>query len=86
MNRGQKLLMLIPAFNEEAAVAGVVEEVRTVMPGVPVLVVDDCSEDGTIDMAQVGRRESACRCRIIWAWADACRPATGWRSNSATTT
>ncbi len=52
MNRGQKLLMLIPAFNEEAAVAGVVEEVKTVMPGVPVLVVDDCSEDGTIDMAR----------------------------------
>lgn len=47
----KKLLVLIPAFNEEGAVAGVVREVKTVMPGVPVLVVDDCSEDGTIDAA-----------------------------------
>jgi glycosyltransferase involved in cell wall biosynthesis len=42
-----KLLILIPAFNEEGAVASVVEEVRSVMPGIPILVVDDCSEDAT---------------------------------------
>jgi glycosyltransferase involved in cell wall biosynthesis len=42
-----KLLILIPAYNEEGAVGSVVEEVRAVMPGVPVLVVDDCSLDGT---------------------------------------
>ena len=52
MNRDAKLMVLIPAFNEEAAVAGVVHEVNTVMPGVPVLVVDDCSEDGTVDVAK----------------------------------
>jgi glycosyltransferase involved in cell wall biosynthesis len=43
-----KLLILIPAYNEEAAVANVVKEVNLVMPGVPVLVVDDCSTDGTL--------------------------------------
>ena len=42
-----KLLILIPAFNEEGAVGSVVKEVQAVMPGVPVLVVDDCSADGT---------------------------------------
>jgi glycosyltransferase involved in cell wall biosynthesis len=42
-----KLLILIPAFNEEGAVGDVVREVRNVMPGVKVLVVDDCSADGT---------------------------------------
>jgi glycosyltransferase involved in cell wall biosynthesis len=42
-----KLLILIPAFNEEGAVGDVVREVRQVMPGVPVLVVDDCSADAT---------------------------------------
>ncbi len=47
-----KLLILIPAFNEEAAVGGVVKEVHSVMPGVPVLVVDDCSEDGTRGVAR----------------------------------
>jgi glycosyltransferase involved in cell wall biosynthesis len=43
----KRLLILIPAFNEEAAVGGVVQEVGSVMPGAPILVVDDCSEDAT---------------------------------------
>lgn len=47
-----KLLILIPAYNEEGAVGGVVHEVLTVMPGVPVLVVDDCSADATVDNAR----------------------------------
>lgn len=46
------LLILIPAYNEEGAVGGVIEEVHAVMPGVPVLVVDDCSADGTIGIAR----------------------------------
>ena len=48
----KRLLVLIPAFNEEKAVRGVVEEVRTAVPGTPILVVDDCSEDGTRGEAQ----------------------------------
>jgi glycosyltransferase involved in cell wall biosynthesis len=47
-----KLLILIPAFNEEGAVGSVVEEVRSVMPGIPILVVDDCSEDATRHVAK----------------------------------
>ena len=47
-----KLLILIPAFNEEGAIGGVVEEVRSVMPGTPVLVLDDCSADMTIRRAR----------------------------------
>lgn len=47
-----KLLILIPAFNEEGAVGGVVAEVHAAMPGVDVLVVDDCSEDATRNIAQ----------------------------------
>lgn len=45
-------MILIPAFNEEGAVAGVVREVHAVMPGVPVLVVDDCSADATVSVAR----------------------------------
>ena len=41
------LLILIPCFNEEGAVGRVVEETHAVLPGVPVLVVDDCSGDAT---------------------------------------
>jgi len=47
-----ELLILIPAFNEEGAIAGVVEAVKDVMPGVPVLVVDDCSRDATVTLAR----------------------------------
>ena len=42
-----QLLILIPAFNEIGAIAGVIREVRGVMPDAPILVVDDASTDGT---------------------------------------
>ena len=47
-----KLLVLIPAYNEEGAISGVVGEVRGVMPAAPVLVVDDDSKDATIYRAR----------------------------------
>jgi glycosyltransferase involved in cell wall biosynthesis len=47
-----KVLILIPAYNEEGAIGGVVNEVRAVMPGVPILVVDDCSADATLHIAR----------------------------------
>jgi glycosyltransferase involved in cell wall biosynthesis len=50
--RGKRLLILIPAFNEEGAVGGVVTEVRAAVPGTPTLVVDDCSRDATRSQAQ----------------------------------
>ena len=43
----KRVLVLIPAFNEEANVGGVIDEVRAAMPGTPILVVDDCSVDAT---------------------------------------
>ena len=46
------LLILIPAFNEEAAVGDVVHSVRSVVPDVSVLVVDDCSLDDTAGVAR----------------------------------
>jgi glycosyltransferase involved in cell wall biosynthesis len=46
------LLVIVPAFNEEAAIAGVIEDVHRYVPGVPVLVIDDCSLDGTIAAAR----------------------------------
>jgi glycosyltransferase involved in cell wall biosynthesis len=46
------LLILIPAFNEEAAVAAVIKSVRETLPDVPILVVDDCSLDGTVSAAK----------------------------------
>ena len=51
-SKENSLLILIPAFNEEGAVGHVVEEVHRTMPGVPVLVIDDCSVDATAAAAR----------------------------------
>jgi len=47
-----QLLILIPAFNEAGAIAGVIREVHEVLPNVPVLVVDDASRDDTYQRAK----------------------------------
>jgi glycosyltransferase involved in cell wall biosynthesis len=46
------LLIIVPAFNEEGAVGAVVRDVHATLPGVPVLVVDDCSGDSTAGVAR----------------------------------
>ncbi len=51
------LLVIIPAYNEEAAIGEVVREVRAVLPGTPVLVIDDCSVDGTRMLARYAGAE-----------------------------
>lgn len=48
----ESLLVIVPALNEEGAIAGVVRSVREHVPGVPVLVIDDCSSDATIARAR----------------------------------
>jgi glycosyltransferase involved in cell wall biosynthesis len=51
------LLVIVPAFNEEGAIEHVVTSVRREMPGVPVLVIDDCSTDNTIAVARAAGAE-----------------------------
>jgi glycosyltransferase involved in cell wall biosynthesis len=46
------LLVIAPAYNEQDAIAGVVRDVQEHVPGVPILVIDDCSADHTIDRAR----------------------------------
>lgn len=46
------LMILIPAFNEEGAVGSVIKEIRSYHPDLPILVLDDCSADGTRSVAQ----------------------------------
>ena len=47
-----RLLVVLPALNEEESVAGVVAEVRRAQPGADVLVVDDGSTDRTVLRAE----------------------------------
>jgi hypothetical protein len=47
-----KLMVIVPAFNEEEAVGDVVRSVRKVLPGVSVLVIDDFSADATAAVAE----------------------------------
>src|ERR1700682_2226227 len=49
------LLVIVPAFNEEGAVGDVVRSVQQHVPGVPVLVIDDGSGDGTVANARLAR-------------------------------
>lgn len=51
------LLILVPCLNEEAAIAGVVGDIHRELPDVPVLVVDDCSQDATAEVARAAGAE-----------------------------
>ena len=48
----ESLLIIIPCFNEEGAVAHVVTDIRRVLPSAPILVVDDASADATVTVAK----------------------------------
>ena len=48
----ESLLLIVPAWNEEGAIAGVVQSLRRYMPQTPVLVIDDCSSDRTVAIAR----------------------------------
>jgi len=50
--RPDSLLIIVPAFNEEAAVGRVVRSIQVAMPRTPVLVIDDCSIDTTQQVAR----------------------------------
>ena len=46
------ILIIIPAFNEETSIRGVIEAVRTHQPEAQILVVNDGSSDRTAEMAE----------------------------------
>jgi glycosyltransferase involved in cell wall biosynthesis len=51
------LVVVVPAYQEAATIAGVVAGLRAAAPGVPVLVVDDGSTDGTASAAAAAGAE-----------------------------
>ncbi|MCW2668180.1 MAG: glycosyl transferase family 2 [Frankiales bacterium] len=57
-----RVLVVVPCFNEQASVGRVVAEVKTHLPEADVLVVDDCSSDGTLIAAQAAGAEVVSLC------------------------
>jgi len=57
MADNRELIIIIPAFNEEAAIVGVIQGIQQAMPGVPILVLDDSSKDGTVALARAAGAE-----------------------------
>ncbi len=51
----QRILVIIPAFNEEESVGKVIEEVRANLPQVDILVVNDGSTDHTSEKAKASK-------------------------------
>ena len=47
----RRLVAIVPAWNEAGAIAGVVDEVKSVDPTIEVVVVDDASSDDTAEIA-----------------------------------
>jgi glycosyltransferase involved in cell wall biosynthesis len=49
---GQKILVVVPAYNEETRVGKVVRSVKSVLPEATIIVIDDCSTDHTKQEAE----------------------------------
>ena len=78
-------LAIVPARNEEEAVAGVVEELRAFDPELDVVVIDDGSERPHGRSARRRRRAPSSGSRSTSASAAPSRPASSTRSSTATT-
>src|SRR5579863_9351921 len=46
-----RMMVIVPAWNEEGAVGQVVRSVKELLPDIPVLVIDDYSDDSTASVA-----------------------------------
>lgn len=47
-----RISVILPAYNEELAIAGVIDEIRAVVPDADIIVVNDGSTDKTAEIAQ----------------------------------
>ncbi len=65
--KSRRCIVIIPAFNEQKDIGGVVREVRRVS-GFPVLVVDDCSQDETISLARAAGARVIPLSQQLGAW------------------
>ncbi len=52
MNSEKRILIVVPAFNEEAAVGQLITEIKAGYPHLDILVIDDASTDKTAQTAE----------------------------------
>lgn len=52
MSDSEKLLVVVPAFNEEAVLGDTLQDIRTNLPDTDILVVSDASTDATVSIAR----------------------------------
>jgi glycosyltransferase involved in cell wall biosynthesis len=64
----EALLIVLPALNEQRTLAAVVREIKTHWPDACVLVVDDASEDQTVQVARAAGAEVLRLCLRLGAW------------------
>jgi cellulose synthase/poly-beta-1,6-N-acetylglucosamine synthase-like glycosyltransferase len=73
-----RIAVLVPCFNEEAAVATVVADFRKALPSAEIFVYDNNSTDRTIAVARAAgaqvRRCAASAARAKAMWSGACSP------------
>ena len=63
---GFKLSVVIPVYNEERWIREIVRRVRAVPIPKEIILVDDCSTDGTRDDPRRGDRASSPTCRVVY--------------------
>ena len=80
-----RVLVVIPALNEEESLPVTLDEVLARDPRVDVLVVDDGSRDAHLRGGARARASRWCAIRSTSAWARRSRPASASRSSTATT-
>lgn len=52
IQRAEQMMVLIPAYNEEESVEYVISGARQVLPQAKIVVIDDCSTDNTVKVAE----------------------------------
>ena len=70
-----RIAVIIPCYNEEAAIAKVVNDFKAALPRADVYVYDNQSKDNTADVARAAAPLSALKCGEGKAmWFGACSP------------
>ena len=66
MTSWSETIVVVPTYNEGGNIVALLAELMTLSPAVSVLVVDDCSPDGTAELVERFRRHRSNRIHLLW--------------------